>query len=136
MYAIRSYYDGVYPSFGWITNIQEAIDLVDAQQINKRAITDFKLGLHPFKGFSLDYTFGYDYSNSMGKLYVPVGFNTTPQGVSQKESLDEMKLNNDLNAHYSFNISDDIVSTTAAGYSLQYEKYQILSLSAENLILV
>ncbi|RKD92208.1 SusC/RagA family TonB-linked outer membrane protein [Mangrovibacterium diazotrophicum] len=126
--------DGVYPSFGWITNIQEAIDLVDAQQINKRAITDFKLALHPFKGFSMDYTFGYDYSNSLGKLYVPVGFNTTPQGVSQKESLDEMKLNNDLNARYMFNINEDIVSTTAAGYSLQYEKYQILSLSAENLI--
>ncbi len=126
--------DGVYPSFGWITNIQEAIDLVDAQQTNKRVITDFKLGIDPFKGFSMDYTFGYDYSNSLGKLYVPVGFNTTPQGVSQKESLDEIKLNNDLNARYTFDITDDLVSTTSAGYSLQYEKYQILSLSAENLI--
>nr|WP_321356953.1 SusC/RagA family TonB-linked outer membrane protein [uncultured Draconibacterium sp.] len=126
--------NGVYPSYGWITNIKEAIDLVDAQQINKRVITDFKLAIRPFTGFSLDYTFGYDYSNSIGKLYVPVGFNTTPQGVSRKEMLDEIKLNNDLNARYTFNISDDLVSTTSAGYSLQYEKFQVLSLSAENMI--
>lgn len=126
--------DGVYESFGWITNIQEAIDLVDAQQINKRFITDFRMEMRPFTGFSLDYTFGYDYSNSIGKLYVPVGFNTTPQGVSQKEMLDEIKVNNDINARYTFDITDDIISTTSAGYSLQYEKYQILSLSAENMI--
>uniref|UniRef100_UPI0032165B10 SusC/RagA family TonB-linked outer membrane protein n=1 Tax=uncultured Draconibacterium sp. TaxID=1573823 RepID=UPI0032165B10 len=126
--------NGVYPSYGWITNIKEAIDLVDAQQINKRVITDFKLAIRPFTGFSLDYTFGYDYSNSAGKLYVPVGFNTTPQGVSKKEMLDEIKLNNDLNARYTFDISDDLVSTTSAGYSLQYEKFQVLSLSAENMI--
>ena len=126
--------DGVYESFGWITNIKEAIDKVDAQQVNKRVISDFKLKLTPFKGFSLDYSFGYDHSNSIAKLYVPVGFNTTPQGVSQKETLDEIKINNDINARYLFEINEDIVSTTSAGYSLQYDRYKQLAVSAEGLI--
>ncbi|WP_461632595.1 SusC/RagA family TonB-linked outer membrane protein [Labilibaculum euxinus] len=125
---------GVYPGFGWITNIQEAIDQVKAKQVNKRVISDFKLRLTPFKGFSLDYSFGYDYSNSIATLYVPVGFNTTPQGVAQRGSMDEIKMNNDINARYMFAINDDIVSTTSAGYSLQYDRYERLSLSAEGLI--
>ncbi len=126
--------DGVYPSFGWITNIQEAIDLVEAHQTNKRVISDFKMQMAPFKGFSLDYTFGYDNSNSIGTLYVPVGFNTTPQGVSKREHMSEIKVNNDINARYSFDINDDITSTTSTGYSLQYDSYERISISAEGLI--
>jgi len=126
--------DGVYPSFGWITNIQEAIDLVQVEQVNKRVISDFKLKMTPFKGFSLDYSLGYDHSNSIAQLYVPVGFNTTPQGVAQKETLNETKINNDINARYLFEINEDIVSTTSVGYSLQYDSYEQLSVSAEGLI--
>jgi len=126
--------NGVYPSYGWITNIQEAIDLVEAKQTNKRVIADFQTHLTPFKGFSLDYTFGYDNSNSVATLYVPVGFNTTPQGVSQRSHLEAIKINNDINAHYEFNINDHLTSTTAAGYSLQYDRHQLISVSAEGLI--
>lgn len=126
--------DGVYPSFGWITNIQEAIDLVEAKQVNKRVIADFKLNLTPFKGFSFDYTFGYDNANTVATLYVPVGFNTTPQGVAKRSHLEEIKLNNDLNARYSFNINENITSTTTAGYSLQYDQYQLLAVEAENTV--
>lgn len=112
---------GNYPNIGWMANPVEAIDRVKASTDNKRTISDVQIGLTPIKGLKIGYTFGYDQSNSEGLLYIPNGFNTKPNGISEKTMLKSVLINNDFNASYLFEISESLKSTTGLGYSYQSE---------------
>ncbi|WP_457617214.1 SusC/RagA family TonB-linked outer membrane protein [Lutibacter sp.] len=115
---------GNYPYIGWMANPYEAIDRIDASTKNFRSINDIQLKLTPFEGFRFNYTFGYDHSNSEGLIYIPNGFNTKPNGLSQKATINSDMINSDINMSYQFDINDDIKSTTGFGYSYQYEEKQ------------
>lgn len=120
---------GNYPNIGWMANPNEAIDRVDASTKNFRSISDIQLKLTPFEGFRFNYTFGFDHSNSEGLIYIPNGFNTKANGLSQKASINSDMINSDINMSYQFNINDDLISTTGAGYSYQYEEKQIFGVT-------
>jgi len=120
---------GNYPNIGWMANPYEAIDRVDATTTNFRSISDIQLKLTPFEGFRFNYTLGYDHSNSEGLIYIPNGFNTKANGLSQKATINSDMLNSDINMSYQFDISDDLKSTTGAGYSYQYEERQIFGVT-------
>lgn len=116
---------GNYPSVGWMSNPYEVVDRVDATTTNFRSINDIQLKLFPLKGLNVNYTLGYDHSNSEGLIYIPNGFNTRDNGLSIKAKLVSNLINSDINVSYRFDINEDITSTTGAGYSYQYEKYDI-----------
>jgi len=114
---------GNYPNIGlWMPSPRETIDRIDASQKNFRSISDIQLKLSPFEGFKVNYTFGFDHSNTEGLLFVPRGVNTRPNGRSEKATINSNMYNSDFNMSYQFDINDKIKSTTGFGYSYQYEK--------------
>jgi len=120
---------GNYPNIGWMANPTEALDRIEATTQNFRSISDIQLKLTPFEGFRFNYTFGFDHSNSEGLIYIPNGFNTKTNGLSQKATINSDMLNSDINMSYQFDITDDLKSTTGAGYSYQYEERQIFGVT-------
>jgi len=114
---------GNYPGVGiWMPSPRETIDRIDASQKNFRSISDIQLKSNPFEGFRINYTFGFDHSNTEGLLFIPRGVNTRPNGSSEKAIINSNMYNSDLNMSYQFDITDKIKSTTGFGYSYQYEK--------------
>jgi len=116
---------GNYPNIGWMANPTEALDRIEATTQTFRSINDIQLKLTPFEGFRFNYTFGFDHSNSEGLIFIPNGFNTRANGLSQKATINSNMINSDINLSYQFDITDDLKSTTGAGYSYQYEENQL-----------
>ncbi len=127
---------GNYPNIGWMANPREALDRVEATTKNFRSISDIQLKLTPFEGFNFNYTFGFDHSNSEGLIYIPNGFNTKPNGLTQKATINSDMINSDINISYQFDITDDLKSTTGVGYSYQYEENQIFNISNDRVIAI
>ncbi|MEA1875603.1 MAG: SusC/RagA family TonB-linked outer membrane protein [Bacteroidota bacterium] len=125
--------DGVYPGIGWMANPYEAIDRIDAPQKNSRSVSDIQLKLTPLKGLVVNYIFGYDNAFSDARLFVPVGFNTKPNGLSEKATFANTIYNSDINASYSFDISSSIKSTTGVGYSYQYDETEYFAIRTDHL---
>jgi TonB-linked SusC/RagA family outer membrane protein len=119
---------GNYANIGWMANPYEAIDKVNASQEYFRSISDIQLKTRPFKGAAINYTFGIDNSNGEGLLYIPRGFNTKPNGVSEKNTSKNFQYNSDLNASYNFNINENLRSTTGAGISYLSKKSDYFSM--------
>lgn len=120
--------NGNYPNIGWMANPIEAIDRIDASEEYYRSINDLQVELRPFTGASINYTFGLDNTNGVGLLYIPNGFNTKPNGVSEKSTSKTLLYNSDLNISYQFNITDDIKSNTGVGYGYQYIESEYFSM--------
>lgn len=116
---------GVYPNIGWMANPNEAIDRIKASTTNFRAVNDIQVHLNPLKGLHVNYVLGYDYSNSTGLLFIPKGFNTRPNGRSEKNTLNTNLINSDLNVSYKFDLSPSITLTTSAGNSYQYQSSSV-----------
>ncbi len=125
--------NGVYPNIGWMANPYEAVDRIEAPQSNSRTLSDIQLKFTPLKGFNITYIFGYDHAFNDARLFIPVGFNTKPYGVSEKATMATTMYNSDLNASYSFNISPSITSVTGAGYTYQYDESQYFAIRTNHL---
>lgn len=116
---------GNYPNIGWMANPYEAIDRIKASTTNYRTINDVQLHLTPIKGLRINYTLGYDHAYSVGLLFIPKGFNTRPNGRSEKNTLNTTMVNSNLNLSYKYDLNEFITLTTAAGNSYQYEGREI-----------
>ncbi|MEA1896722.1 MAG: SusC/RagA family TonB-linked outer membrane protein [Bacteroidota bacterium] len=125
--------DGVYPNIGWMANPYEAIDKIDAPQTNTRSVSDIQLKLTPMKGLTVNYVFGYDHAYSDARLFIPVGFNTKPNGVSEKATFANTVYNSDIFAAYSVDLSPSIKSTTGAGYTYQYDETEYFAIRTDHL---
>ena len=119
---------GNYANIGWMANPYEAIDKVKASQEYFRTISDIQLKMRPFSGATINYTFGVDNSNGEGLLFIPRGFNTKPNGVSEKNTSKNFQYNSDLNASYTFDINENLKSTTGAGLSYVKSKRTYFSM--------
>ncbi|MDX1408915.1 MAG: TonB-dependent receptor, partial [Saprospiraceae bacterium] len=127
--------DGNYPVMTFYPNINEYIETFDFQQLNNRSISDLQLTLSPVRGLSINYNIGYDNSTSNGTTYVPIGTTTRTLGEARTSTIASTKLNNDLNAAYETDLTDKISSTTAAGYTLQYDKNAVTTIFGSTLAL-
>jgi TonB-linked SusC/RagA family outer membrane protein len=125
--------NGVYPNIGWMANPYEAVDRIEAPQKNSRTLSDIQLKFTPLKGLNITYIFGYDHAFNDARLFIPVGFNTKPYGVSEKATLATTMINSDLNASYSFRLSPSINSTTGIGYTYQYNESQYFAIRTDHL---
>ncbi|MGB9772587.1 MAG: TonB-dependent receptor plug domain-containing protein [Bacteroidota bacterium] len=104
---------GVYPHKGVLVNPIEAIDLYKFQQQVSRFIGSARLVANPWKGLSVDYTFGYDTYNQLALAYIPVGTSAPglSQGFSRRAELDFLHLDNSLNLSYKTDILPILQST-------------------------
>ena len=127
--------DGNYPQLTFYPNILEYINTYDFQQENNRSISDFQLNLAPVKGLTVNYILGYDQANSVGTRYAPLGTTTALLGSAGTSSINTLQLNSDINAVYETKFSDDLTSTTATGYTYQFDKTDNASVSATGLAL-
>ncbi len=127
--------DGNYPQMTFYPNILEYIETFDFQQENNRSISDFQLNLAPMKGLTINYVLGFDNASSTGTRYAPIGTTTAPLGSARTSTINTMQLNSDINAVYDAKINSNITSTTAAGYTWQYDRTNSTTISATGLAL-
>ena len=116
-------------------NILEYIETFDFQQKNNRVISDLQINLTPMDGLKVNYILGYDNAESIGSTYIPIGTNTVALGSASTTSISTKQLNSDLNATYNRNLSDNIKSTTSAGFSWQSDDTNLRSISGTGLAL-
>lgn len=117
-------------------NPVSVIEDIKQQQETNRLVAGLGLKIRPFKGLSLDYTMGIDQYTQRGQTYIPPfaynvsdGFfgggatlDATRNGYASAGTNNFFQINNEINATYQINITNDIASTTQVGYSVQYEK--------------
>ncbi|SFQ71464.1 SusC/RagA family TonB-linked outer membrane protein [Hymenobacter arizonensis] len=104
------------------TNPLEAINRFDFQQRTSRFIGDAQLNFTPFTGFSIDYVLGYDASTQVATGFIPRG-STAPTfgtGLARRADATTFLVNNDLTASYKRDLSENFISTTTVGGTLQY----------------
>jgi TonB-linked SusC/RagA family outer membrane protein len=112
------------------------IEDIKQQQITNRIISSLGLKLRPYKGLTIDYTMGIDNYSQEGSTFIPpfaynantafwgggATLDPTLNGYASAAVSNYFEINNDLSANYSFNITNDIGSTTQVGFSQQYER--------------
>jgi TonB-linked SusC/RagA family outer membrane protein len=117
-------------------NPVSVIEDIKQQQETNRLIAGIGLKVRPFRGLSLDYTLGIDQYAQSGQTYIPpfaynvsdgffgggAALDPTRNGYASAASNNFFQINNEINATYQFNVTDNIASTTQVGYSVQYEK--------------
>jgi len=130
---------GIYPAVGGNnlrrTNPLEAIDRFGFKQTTGRIVTSAQLNIKPVAGLNVDYTFGLDNYTQSATGYIPPK-NTTPSydgGFSRRGDATVLQLNNDINISYQTNIVPDLQSTTSLGGTLQYEKQNVITATAQQL---
>ena len=120
---------------GRINPVSVIEDIKQRQETN-RFIGSAALKMKPAKGLTFDYTLGIDNYGQRGTTIMPpftYNVNTaffggggtldpTLNGYASVASDNFFQINHELNGTYQFNISDDLASTTQAGYQVQYEK--------------
>jgi TonB-linked SusC/RagA family outer membrane protein len=113
------------------------------RQITNRILANATLKINPFKNFNINYTLGLDnYSQKGTTFFPPYAYNVnsaffgggeTQNGYASAASNEFFQINHDLSASYQFDITDDLISVTQAGYSVQYERNQYLLASGRGL---
>lgn len=109
-----------------LTSIEE---IQQTEEIN-RVISDFQMKVIPFEGFTADLIVGVDNYSQIGNNLIPVypyaGVNPGffADGYAATAAVNSFQSNIDLNLKYEFDLSSTIRSTTQAGGSSQFSKFQ------------
>ncbi len=106
----------------WYGNPYEAIDLTDIKINTNRVISNIKFDIRPLEGLNIKYNFGYDNAATKQHFFLPYGFTSDRNGYLSKSNSFVRILNSNLDASYTFNITDGIKSTTGAGYNYLYRR--------------
>ena len=125
--------DGNYPQMTFYPNILEYIETFNFQQQNKRAISDVQFTFLPITGMQVNYVLGYDDSRSKATTFSPIGTTTAALGSARSSNLNRTQINSDINITYQARVSDPISSTTATGYSYQYDESKLGIIDATGL---
>jgi len=126
---------GNYPRMTFFPNILEYLETFDFQQNNNRTIGDLQINLSPTNNLKINYTLGYDNAESRGTRYVPIGTTTVPLGSASTTTIGTKMFNSDLNASFNKMISENLKSTTTAGFSWQADENIVRSISGTGLAL-
>ena len=109
-------------------NPLSVIEDFDITQEVNRAIADLNIKYFPFEGLMVDVITGIDASNQNGNIFIPpypyspVNPGYFDDGYASTANNNSFLINTDINLSYNFDISDNIASTTSAGYSNQFIK--------------
>ena len=123
---------GLYPDFNAASNHLEVIDRYDFGTETNRFTGDFQLNLTPIYGLTVDYVLGIDTYSAVGLGFIPRPSTTNDflNGFSRRSDRNVFQINNDLTFGYQFDLSDNIVSTTALGGTVQFERTESIALEA------
>jgi len=110
----------------------------DFKQRNEtnRVLANTGLKYKPLKGLTLDWTMGIDNYSQRGTTFIPpyaynantafwgggLSLDPTLNGYASAAANNFFQINNEVNATYQTNLTDNVSSTTQVGYSLQYER--------------
>lgn len=117
-------------------NPVSVIEDIKQRQNTSRVLANASLRLKPMKNLTINYTLGIDNYSQNGSTFIPpyaynvstafwggaFPINDSLNGYASAASNEFFQINNDLTANYEANISDNLVSVTQVGYSLQYER--------------
>lgn len=117
-------------------NPVSVIEDIKQKQTTSRVLANASLKINPIKGLNINYTIGFDNYGQNGTTFIPpFPYNVNPafwgggfpindslNGYASAASNYFLQVNNDLSANYEFNISEDLVSVSQIGYSMQYER--------------
>lgn len=131
---------------GRVNPVSVIEDIKQRQEVN-RVLGNLGLKLTPIENLSLDFTVGIDNTGQTGTSYIPpYSYNVSPDfwgggvdidpilnGYASAASNSAFLMNNEFNATYTANISDDLGSTTQLGFSYQYEKSKYNMLNGRGL---
>jgi TonB-linked SusC/RagA family outer membrane protein len=126
---------------GRVNPVSVVEDIKQRQETN-RIISSLALKLKPFRDFTIDYTMGIDNLSQLGTTYIPpYSYNASPgfwgggltldptlNGYASTGNNQQFLINHEINGTLNKRITNDLVSTTQIGYSVQYEKanYSVL----------
>lgn len=111
----------------------EIVDIYRFTQEINRSTTNLNLKLTPGSGFSIDAIVGYDNYTQLARGFKPVGTVADADGFTRRGDLTSSLFNVDLNGQYNRALTDDIVSTTGAGFTYQYDQFERIINEASNL---
>jgi TonB-linked SusC/RagA family outer membrane protein len=106
------------------------LETFDITQQTYRTMGNLKLSLYPTKGLTIDLIGGGDIYSLQGNEYHPrvpyggVSADFFPDGYVSLATDNVMLVNNDLNITYNTNLTNDLTSTSMAGYQIQYNRNQ------------
>lgn len=117
-------------------NPVSVIEDIKQRQTTNRIISSVALKLKPFRDFTLDYTMGIDNLSQLGTTYIPpYSYNVSPgfwgggltldptlNGYASTGNNQQFLINHEINGTLNKKITENLVSTTQIGYSVQYEK--------------
>lgn len=117
-------------------NPVSVIEDIKQRQETNRMLASAAVKWKPIKNLSIDYTMGIDNYTQAGVTYIPpftyavntaffgggLSLDPAQNGYASTGVSNYFQINNEINATYQWRISDDLSSTTQAGYSVQYEK--------------
>jgi TonB-linked SusC/RagA family outer membrane protein len=104
------------------------IETFDITQRTNRSIGDVQLNLYPVKGLTVNAILGYDTYSLVGNEFHPripypgVAAGFFPDGYVSNATSNVTLLNHDLTLNYNKNLTDNITSTTTAGYQIQNDR--------------
>lgn len=131
---------------GRVNPVSVIEDFKQRQETN-RILSNLGVRLKPLKNLTFDYTLGIDNYSQNGTTFIPpfaynvntafygggVTLDATLNGYSSAATNNFFQINNELNGNYTFNISENLGSTTQVGYSVQYEKNNYILLQGRGL---
>jgi TonB-linked SusC/RagA family outer membrane protein len=117
------------------------------KQTTGRILSNIGLKLNPIKDFTVDYVMGIDNFTQLGTTFIPpFAYNASDAFFGGGPTLDPSRngyastatntffaINHDLNATYNAKITNDLSSTTQAGFSQQYERNNYVLLQGRGL---
>ena len=109
-------------------NPLSVIEDFDITQEVNRAIADLNIKYFPFEGLLIDFITGVDASNQNGDIYIPpypyepVNPSYFNDGYASTANNNAFLVNTDINVSYNIDLSDELTSTTSAGYNHQFIK--------------
>lgn len=128
---------GVYPTTSLLvprSNPLEAINRFKFGQTTNRIISNLGITATPIENLVLSYRFGIDYYNQSATGFIPVGNTSTQQsGFATRGDANVFQYNNDLNASYELELSDELQLTSTVGGTWQQEKFERIGITSNRL---
>lgn len=115
------------------------IETFDITQNTNRTIGDIQFKLFPVRGLTAEFIVGVDNYSLVGNEFRPripypdVAATFFPDGYASIAKSNITLLNNDFNISYNTVLTDNLTSTTTAGYQIQYDKSEFVGQEGRDL---
>ena len=117
-----------------LQNPRDVIDNFDFNQTTDRFIGDVQAALTPVEGLAVNYVLGVDSYSQTGLALIPIGSTAVPGGSTRRADRNVLGVNNDLRVRYRTQIGSGLESTTTAGGTSQFNRFDSFTAAANQLL--